>query len=116
MPAGARIFGFQLAPWIPCQIGPKPKPTLRINRSGFESFSCATAVETSVAPGAIDDVFATVLRGAAVFRALSVAFWISIGDGELSVRMATFLISGCLAMYLAAASPTCLFDAPRPKK
>src|SRR3954447_13420863 len=116
MPAPVRIFGLQLAPWIPCQMGPNPKPTVMNSRSGFESFSCATAVETSVAPGVIDAVFTTVAPGAAVFRALSVSFWISVWDGELSVRMAIFLYSGCFPMYLANASPTCLSELPIEKK
>src|SRR4051794_16456552 len=116
MPAPVRILGLQLAPWMPCQMGPNPKPTVMNSRSGLESFSWATAVETSVAPGVIDAVFTTLAPGAAVFSELSVSFRISVCDGELSVSTAIFLYSGCLPTYLANASPTCLSELPIEKK
>src|SRR5436305_506064 len=87
MPADARILGLQPAPWIPCQIGPKPNPTSMTSRSALASFNWATAVETSVAPGVIDAVLATVTLGAAVLSDARKSFISSVCDGELSVMV-----------------------------
>src|SRR4051812_31039641 len=112
MLAEARIFGLKFAACMACHKGPYPNDSIIRSRSGWLSFSCATAVDRSTAPGETVTVLTTCVLGAFVLSGVVMLFISSTIEGTLSVMTAIFLISACDAIHVAAASPVWVDDGP----